>query len=97
MPTHRPFRPLKLALAALVAALALLALAAGFVVVAVLGAVALLFLLVRRIITGRPVATVKFQVRRQGRASVSPRKFNGADAIDVEAKPAEAPPKSLEN
>ena len=92
-----PFmRPLKLLLATLVALLALVALATGFVVVAVIGALAILILVLRQIFTGKPFVTFKFQVRRQ-RPVTAPTKFSQGDAIDIKATPARSPPKSLEN
>ena len=89
-------RPLKILLAALVALLALAAVATGFVVVAVVGALAVLFLMLRRIFTGKPFVNFKFQVR-QRRPAAAPTKFGQDGAIDIEATPAQPPPKSLEN
>ncbi len=89
-------RPFKLVLAALVGLLALAALATGFVVVAVIGALAVLILVLRQIFTGKPIVTFKFQVRQQ-RPATAPRKFSQGDAIDIDATPARPPPKALEN
>jgi hypothetical protein len=88
-------KPLKIILAAIVGLLAVAALAAGFVVVAVIGAIAVVILLLRQIFTGKPFLSFKFQVRRQ-RPSAAPRKFGRGDAIDIEATPTRPPPKSLE-
>lgn len=92
-------RPLKALLAALLGLLIIAGLATGFVVVVAVGAVALLILAVQRLITGKPFFNVKFQVRRgpPQTASAAPRArpLRRVDAIDIEATPAEEPPKSL--
>lgn len=89
-------RVLKIIGAGLVAVVALLALASGFVVVAALGAVTLLALFLRRIFTGKPMGSVKFEVKRSGPAPAA-RKYDAADVIDIEATPAPPPTKTLEN
>jgi hypothetical protein len=78
----------------IVALAVLAALASGFVVIAAVGAAVALFLFLRRLFTGKPVGSVKFEVHRN-RPTGAARRFDGRDAIDIEATP--APEKSLEN
>lgn len=90
-------RVLKIIAASLIAVVALLALASGFVVVAAVGAVVVLLLILRRILTGKPMGSgVRFEVRRNP-PRAAPRKFDGADVIDIDATPSAPPSKSLEN
>ncbi len=92
-------RALKALLAALVGLLIVAGLATGFVVVVAVGAAALLILAVQRLITGKPFFNVKFQVRRgpsPSAAAPRARPLRRVDAIDIEATPADEPPKSLE-
>jgi len=86
-------RPLKLVLAVLIGTFAVVAVLGGFVVVAAIGVVALLILGIRRLLTGKPAPTVRFERVRPRPAAG--RTYAGSDVIDVEATPVAAPPKRL--
>lgn len=89
-------RPLKLAFAVLIGLVAVVAILSGFVVVAAVGAVALLVLWLSRLLTGKPAFPVRFQ-RMPARPApgASPRPFRADDAIDVETTAVKDPPKSI--
>ncbi len=89
-------RVLKLIGAGLIAVVALLALASGFVVLVAVAAVVVLALSLRRLFTGKPTGSIKFEVHRS-RPVTAARKFDGTEAIDVEATPVAPSAKTLEN